>query len=208
MAKFINTNNSVAVLSTEYTNISFQQALGLVKDLVGNAGYEASAKDLFDLVHGGRNGVYEKLVFEIKGESPISHFAIQKLGPVYTIIMAKANKAEYFTQRAKMLINLIEEFRPSPESIRLDTMKGKNLVELKGAIEKAVKVRGTKATVAGVLKQLHPNLKMKAGSYTVSTPMFKVTFNCVLGCVLAELEDVNGFKRTISTAAELRSILG
>lgn len=208
MAKFINAKNTVMSLSTEHTNISFQQALGLVKDLIGNAGYEATAKDLFELINGGRSGVYEKLVFEIKGESPISHFAVQKLGPVYTIIMAKANKAEYFTQRAKMLINLIEEYKPSPETIRLDTMKGKNLVELKSAIDKAVKVRGTKATVAGVLKQLHPNLKMKAGSYMVCTPSFKVAFNCVLGCVLVELEDANGFKRTVSTAAELRSILG
>lgn len=208
MAKFINAKTSVTTLSTEYTVLNFQQALGLVKDLIGVAGYESTAKDLFELVHGGHNSVYEKLVFEIKGESPISHFAVQKVGPVYTIIMAKTNKAEYFTQRAKMLINLIEEYKPSAESIRLDTMRGKNLIDLKSAIEKAVKVRGTKATIGGVFKQLHPNLKMKAGSYTVCTPAFKVTFNCVLGCVLAELEDANGFKRTISTAAELRSILG
>lgn len=207
MKKLTTVKNSATTLGTEYSTITYQQLLGFAKDITGEAGYNASAKDLFKLVCGGRNNFYEKLVFEIKGESPISHFAVQKLGMVYSIIMRKETGAEYFTQRATLLINLVEDFKPSETSIRLDTMKGKNLIELKEMIHKALKTRGKNTTVLAVLKLLQPNLRMKSGSYVVYTPSFKITFNCMLGCVITEVEDLNGFKFSTNNASQLLRIL-
>lgn len=195
-------------LSTRYTAITFQQALGYIKDLVGDSGYNATAKDLFDLVSSNRdNKLYEKLVFEIKGESPISHFAIQKLGNIYTLLMCKENGGELFSTKATRLINLIENYNPSVEYVQQETIRTKQLHQILDAIKKAKTSRGKHATVSQVLNFLQPNLKLGVGRYVCHTPLHQVTFNAFLGNIICEVTDINDFKTTVLKAVDLELTL-
>lgn len=194
-------------LATETTNLTFQQTLGFVKDLIGDAGYKASAKDLFTLVSGGRNGMYEKLVFKI-ASGPIEAFAVQKVGMIYTITLLKHNGVEYHTGKATTLINLIENYKPSEQEIDLETFRGKNLIKLREALNKSEKERGKHAKVQDVLRHLVPELAMKSGSYKLHTTLFTVKFVTLLGYTIAELTDSNGFTTQLNMAKDLRRLIG
>lgn len=207
MKKLTTITSTTQAIATETNTISFQQALGLMKDLIGDAGYQATAKDLFTLVHGGRNGVYEKLVFKLN-DGPISAFSVQKLGGIYTIQMEKKNKVELFSRRATTLINLIENYKPTDEEIRLDTFKGKCLMSLREALTKSEKERGKHAKVSDVLRHLVPGLEMKSGRYSLSTPQFQIQFTTLLGYTIVEVADHNGFSRQMNMAKDLRDLVG
>lgn len=207
MKKLTTVTSTTQALATETNTISFQQALGLMRDLIGDAGYQATAKDLFTLVHGGRNGVYEKLVFKLN-DGPISAFSVQKLGGIYTIQMEKKNKVELFSRRATTLINLIENYKPTDEEIRLDTFKGKCLMSLREALTKSEKERGKHAKVSDVLRHLVPGLEMKSGRYSLSTPQFQIQFTTLLGYTIVEVADHSGFSRQMNMAKDLRDLVG
>lgn len=207
MKKLTTNTSTTTALATETTVVSYKQVLGLMKDLIGDAGYQADAKDLFTLVHGGRNGIYEKLVFVLT-EGPISAFSVQKLGGIYTIQMEKKNKVEMFTKRATTLINIIESYKPSEEEIRLDTFKGKCLMSLREALTKSEKERGKHAKVSDVLRHLVPGLGMKSGRYSLSTPQFQIQFTTLLGHTIVEVVDNNGFSRQMNMAKDLRELVG
>lgn len=207
MKKLTTTTSTTMALATETNTISYQQVLGLMKDLVGDAGYQATAKDLFTLIHGGRNGIYEKLVFRLT-EGPISAFSIQKLGGIYTIQIEKPNRTEMFSKRATVLINLIESYKPSEEELKLDTLKGKNLISLREALTKAEKERGKYAKAVDVLRHLVPNLKLKSGYYTLSTPQYQFQFTTLLGHTIVEVSDRDDFRRQLNMAKDLRDLAG
>ncbi len=198
---------STTMLATETTAINLAQLKNLLKKLKTEAGYMASGKDLFSLVAGGRDGVYEKLVFNIIGESPISHFAIQKIGPVYTVMMCRSNKAELTSSNCKSLINIIEEYKPSAGTIAADTIKSRNLEALKVAINKAKNEKGKNASVADAFRFLMPNLYMGNGRFVHYTPIYKVTFNCMLRNMIVEIEDVNHFKLVVTKAIDLEQVV-
>lgn len=207
MKKLSTVTSTTTALATETNTISYKQALGLMKDLVGDAGYRATAKDLFTLVHGGRNGIYEKLVFKLT-EGPIRAFSIQKLGGIYTILMEKDNQVELTSMRATTLINIIENYKQSEEEIRLDTFKGKCLVSLREALTKAEKERGKHAKVSEVLRHLVPGLEMKSGRYSLSTPQFQIQFVTLLGHTIVKVTDHNDFSRQMNMAKDLRDLVG
>lgn len=207
MKKLTTITSTTQTLATETNTISFQQALGLMKDLVGDAGYQATAEELFKLVAGGRYGIYEKLVFRLT-EGPISAFSIQKLAGIYTIQMEKENRVELFSRRATTLINLIENYKSSEEEIRLDTLKGKNLISLREALTKAEKERGKYAKAVDVLRHLVPNLKLKSGYYTLSTPQYQFQFTTLLGHTIVEVSDRDDFRRQLNMAKDLRDLAG
>lgn len=207
MKKLTTISSTTTALATETTVVSYKQVLGLMKDLVGDAGYQATAKDLFTLIHGGRNGIYEKLVFKLT-EGPISAFSIQKLGGIYTIQMEKENRVELFSRRATTLINLIENYKSNEEEIRLDTFKGKCLLSLREALTKSEKERGRHAKVSDVLRHLAPGLKLKSGCYNYNTPQFQIKFIAMVGHVIAEVTDNSDFRRQLNMAKDLRGLVG
>lgn len=201
------TTSTTTTLATEINTLTYQQTLGFVKDLVGDAGYHATAKDLFTLVHGGRNGLYEKLVFKLT-DGPISAFSVQKVGAIYTMMIEKENKVEFSSTRATTLINLIENYKPTEEEIRLDTFKGKCLVSLREALTKAEKERGKHAKVSDVLRHLVPGLEMKSGRYTLNVPQFQIQFTTLLSYTIVEVTDHNDFTRQMNMAKNLRELVG
>jgi len=207
MKKLSTVTSTTTALATETNTISYKQALGLMKDLVGESGYHASARDLFMLVHGGRNGLYEKLVFKLT-EGPLTAFSIQKVGGIYTLQMEKENKSELHTIRATLLINLIENYQPTEEEVRADTFKGKCLTSLKDALTKAEKERGKRAKVQDVLRHLVPGLEMKSGRYTITIPKYQLEFATLLGHTILTMTDGNGFQRQMNMAKDLRELVG
>ena len=194
-------------LATELTSINLKEAKALMHDLKVKGGYQATARDLFQLVSGGRNGLYEKLVFKLES-GPITAFAVQKTGMIYIITMEKSNMVELSTQRATTLINLIEGYQPTEEEIRLDTFKGKCLISLREALDRAETFRGKNAKVSDVLHFLVPGLEMKSGRYAFQTPQFRIKFLTMLGHTIVEVEDANGFSRRMNMAKNLRELVG
>ena len=207
MKKLTTISSVTTTLATETNVVSYKQVLGLMKDLVGDAGYQATAEELFKLVAGGRNGIYEKLVFKLT-EGPISAFSIQKLGGIYTIQIEKQSRTEMFSKRATVLINLIENYKSSEEELKLDTLKGKNLISLREALSKAEKERGKHAKASDVLRHLVPNLKLKSGHYTLSTPQYQFQFTTLLGHTIVEVKDRDDFRRQLNMAKDLRDLVG
>lgn len=200
--------NKTVSLSTRYVKVNLSQVQAMVKDLVGESGYDATAENLFDLLSAGRdNKLYEKLVFEVVGESPISHYAIQKLGNHYLVLMIKHNGGEMFSAKATKLINLIENYNPSVEYKMEETIRTKNHKLLLDAVHKSINSRGKHATVAQVLSFLQPGLKLGVGRYVCHTHLYKITFNAFLGNIICEVEDNNYFKITVLKATELESVI-
>lgn len=207
MKKLTTITSTTQTLATETNVVSYKQVLGLMKDLAGEAGYQATAKDLFTLVHGGRNGIYEKLVFVLT-EGPIKAFSVQKLGGIYTVLMEKSNRVELYSTQATTLINIIENYKPGEEEIRLDTFKGKCLISVREALTKSEKERGRHAKASDVLRHLVPGMKMKSGHYFISIPQFQIKFTTLLGHTIIEVTDHNNFRRQLNMAKDLRDLVG
>lgn len=207
MKKLTTITSTTQTLATETNVVSYKQVLGLMKDLTGEAGYQATAKDLFTLVHGGRNGIYEKLVFVLT-EGPIKAFSVQKLGGIYTVLMEKSNRVELYSTQATTLINIIENYKPGEEEIRLDTFKGKCLISVREALTKSEKERGRHAKASDVLRHLVPGMKMKSGHYFISIPQFQIKFTTLLGHTIIEVTDHNNFRRQMNMAKDLRDLVG
>ena len=195
------------ILATETSVLSFQQLHGYMKDLTGEYGYKASAKDLYVLAGGNTNAIYEKLVFHVTGPSPICAISVTKVGPTYTLQASKKNKVEYSSQSCTTLINMVESYKPTLDEININSMKGKNLTSLLEAISKAEKERGKNATVADVFRLLMPNAKIGIGRFCHKIPNYDLYFNGFLGNVICEIVDVNGFKFTTNKARELRNTI-
>ena len=206
----LNRNAKLAtkILPTEIKVLDFPKLRGYIKDLIGDAGYQATAEDFFDLVYPGTcPGFYEKVLIEVNGDSPIQSLALCKLGPKYLIMASKANKTEFNSRSATTIINLVEDYKPSEESINLETLKGKNYAKLLEAIEKAEKEKGRNANVKNVLHHLIPGVKIGCGRYKHVTPNYEIWFNGFLGQMIAEIIDNTGFKRSVTNARELRAII-
>lgn len=195
------------ILPTETIVLDFPKLRGYIKDLIGDAGYHASAQDFFDLVFPGEAGFYEKVLIQIMGESPIQNIALCKVGPCYHIMANKANGTELVTKYSTSIINMVENYQPSQEAINLETMKGKNHAKILEAIEKAEKEKGRNATVKNVLHHLLPGVKIGCGRYKHVTPNFELFFNGFLGQMIVEIVDNTGFKRSVTNARELRAII-
>lgn len=197
----------VTSLATEIVNLTFTQAQGLMKDLVGESGYQATAKDLFDLVHGGRNGLYEKILFRIDGESPINYFAVTKTTGLYSLSMSKENGVQYHSSSVTKLINLIEDYQQQPHSVAIEGMKANNAEKLNACIKKATTARGKNATVKDVLCHFQPNLRLGDGRYKIELPHYTVTFSAFLTKMIVIVEDRNNFKINVVKATELLEII-
>lgn len=200
--------SSTTALATNTTVINFTQLRGLMLDLSGEYGKLATAKDFFQLAKGSSSSlVYEKLVYLINGESPFIAFSVTKIGPVYNIQALKNNKVEYSSMSCNRLIEMVSCFELSAECKTLEGVLKRNKDNLLSAIDRADEDYGKKALVSTVLKHLQPDLKIGTGRYVCHIPFHQVVFNGFLGCVIAEVIDNNGFKKTVNNARELRAII-
>ena len=196
------------ILPTETIVLDFPRLKGFIKDLIGDAGYQATAGDLFDLTFPSvRRCSYEKLLIVVTGDSPVEYISVTKLGSSYTLQMSKKNGSEFVSKKCTTLINMVEEYTPEPFQCQLDTIKGKNLVRIKECIEKAENQKGRNATVKDVFRFLLPDARMGIGRYTHHTPRYELIFNGFLGQMIVEIIDWNGFKRSVTNARELRAII-
>lgn len=202
-----NVKVTTKLLATETIVLDFPRLKGFIKDLIGDAGYDATAEDMFELMYPGVARSFEKLLIVVTGDSPVEYISVTKLGPSYTLQMCKKNKSEFLSKKATTLINMVEGYTPEPVQIQLDTIKGKNLVRLKECIEKAENSKGKNATVKDVFHFLLPDTRLDIGRYHHHTPRYELIFNGFLGQMIVEIIDWNGFKRSVTNARELRAII-
>lgn len=207
--------------------VDLQQLKDLVKDLRVKAGYEAEAKDLFDLLfNGGKPCAFEKLLIEVTGEAPIKSLSVTKFGNAYVLSMAKEGGVELQSRRCTVLINVVEGYRvPEPcvqkESSSLGagfkvevgeqhdlSVKGKALSKLREAISKAEKAKGKSTTAKDILSRLAPECRLGIGRYNLSIPGHEIIFNGFLGNVIVEIVDGHNFKRTVTKASDLKEAIG
>lgn len=204
----VNTKLATKLLATETIVLDFPRLKGFIKDLIGDAGYQATAQDLFDLTFPSVNRCsFEKLLIVVTGDSPVECISVTKLGPSYTLQMSKKNGSEFLSKKSTTLINMVEEYTPEPVQVQLDSIKGKNLARLKECIDKAEKEKGRNATVKDVFRFLLPDARIGIGRYTHHTPRYELVFNGFLGQMIVEIIDWNGFKRSVTNARELRAII-
>lgn len=200
--------SSTTTLATQTNTIGFTQLRGIMLDLSGEYGKLATAKDLFQLAKGQSSSlVYEKIVYMITGESPIVAFSITKIGPVYNLQAVKDNKVEYASMSCSRLIEMVAAFEPSAESKTIEGILRDNKISLLNAIERSVEDHGRKAVVSSVLKYLQPNMKLGTGRYVCHIQGYQVIFNGFLSCVIVEVIDHNGFKKTVTNARQLQEII-
>ncbi len=209
MRQYAYTCNNVTKMATQTLNLSFSMLKGFIADLIGDAGYEASAQDLLELmVPSSQIGTFEKVVVNITSdETPCINFTICKIGPVHRLSILKKNGVEFHSRSATTLINLVKNFQPSPESVKLDSLKGKNLVKLQEALSKAEKAKGRHASVRDVFHFLLPDVYMGVGRYTHRIPNYDLRFNTVLRTMVVEIVDSNGFTKAVTNARELRGVI-
>lgn len=205
----LNAKLATRLFATDVKVVNFNQLKGLIKDLKGDAGYDAKAKDFFQLLFGkGTPCAFEKLLVEVVDASPVKSLSITKLGNNYLLSMAKESNTEFQSRSCSTLINMVERFTPTDADVEVETLKGKALVKLQDAISKAEKAKGKNANVRDVLSHFAPECRLGIGRYKVGLPKHKITFNGFLGQMIVEVVDHNEFRRSVFKVTELKEALG
>lgn len=214
--------NITKPLATKTHSMNLQNVCGYLKDVIGEFGFDAKVKDLFDIIpYTNKEAFFSKTLITINypdGEIPkgcVDAFSITKAGNVYSLCISKVNGVEYISAKVSNLHDRIEEARRAldtdgyKEQKETSDIKNKNLERLRNAISKARTAKGKRADVGDVIRHLYPNLRMKTGHLLLPIPCnFTLKFITIIGCIIVEVTDRNGYVQQIKKVDDLLVIIG
>lgn len=214
--------NITKTLATKTHSINLNNLHGYLKDVIGEYGFEAKVKDLFNILsYTNKDALFSKtlLILNYPGnqipKGCISAFSITKAGSVYSLCITKENNVEYISAKVSDLHDRVEDALRALETSSYSEPKEtsdvriKNREKLDSSIEKAVASRGKRAEVADVVRILYPNLRMKTGHVNYPIPRrMNIKFVAIIGNVVAEVTDGNGYKQQVKKVSDLLQLIG
>jgi hypothetical protein len=214
--------NITKPLATKTHSMNLQNVCGYLKDVIGEYGFDAKTKDLFDVIpYTNKEAIFSKTLVTINypgGNNPkrcIDAFSITKAGGVYSLCISKVNGVEYINAKVSDLHDRVEDALRAletdgyKEQKETSDIKNKNLERLRNAISKARTAKGKRADVGDVIRHLYPNLRMKTGHLLLPIPCnFTLKFITIIGCIIVEVTDRNGYVQQIKKVDDLLVIIG
>ena len=214
--------NLTKTLATTSHSMNFSNLRGLLKDVIGEWGFDAKTSDLFNAIpYTNKEAFFSKTLITINypGQTTpkgcVEAFSITKAGGVYSLCIIKENGVEYISARVSNLHDRIEDAQRAMETSNyaeqkeVSDIKIKNREKLDREINRARTSRGKRAEIADVVRGLFPNLRLKTGHVTYPIPGdFEIRFIAIIGNVVAEVTDRNGYRQRIKKVSDLVTIIG
>lgn len=214
--------NITKTLATKTHSMNLVNVQGCLKDVIGEYGFEAETKDLFDLIpYTNKEAFFSKTCITINypgGKIPkgcVDAFSITKAGSVYSLCISKENGVEYISAKVSNLYDRLEDAQRAldtegyKEQKETSDIKAKNNERLHNAIQKAKTAKGKRADMGDVIRNLYPNLRMKTGHLLLPiSGNFTLKFVTIIGCVIVEVTDRNGYVQQVKKVDDLLTIIG
>lgn len=209
-------------LATKTHSINLDSLRGILKDVIGLWGFEATPKDLFELVpYTNKDTIFSKTLITINypgGITPkgcVDAFSITKAGGVYSLCVSKANGVEYVNARVSNLFGGVAEATQLLEAESPDKQKEENSIKinnlerLKRSVAHAVTSKGKRAEASDVFRHMFNDVCLKTGHLLLPLPGgIQLKFIAIIGCIVIEVTDQHGFKQQLKKIDGLLSIIG